>query len=141
MSTRKGIKKPAGMTVSELAAALQAMEVRGEGRSRVLIPFDRVMETIGGIPARAVAGAHVGFDWDKGRVFLEVEERRLTEPADDQQAFKRELRELRRIVQWEIPRILAEADTPAERKLARIEQWIARANPKPKSEKGESTSA
>lgn len=66
------VDKPAALTVDQLRARLDEVSAAGHGDCPVLLPYDPGHATIGSRPTQPVTGLSVGFDWDNGKVMLDV---------------------------------------------------------------------
>ena len=63
---------PQALTIDELRARLDAISAQGGGHLKVVLPFDPGHATMGGKPTQPITAAHVGFDWDAGKVLLDT---------------------------------------------------------------------
>lgn len=70
MSTHQD--KPIALTVDQLRARLDEISASGHGDCPVLLPYDPGYATIGSRPTQPLTGLSVGFDWDHGKVHLDV---------------------------------------------------------------------
>lgn len=63
------------MTKSEIQALFsRIMPLSGREDSSIVIPIKKLFTTIGGSPYVNVNYVNVGFDWDKGKIFIVPEE-------------------------------------------------------------------
>ncbi|RKP44766.1 hypothetical protein [Pararobbsia silviterrae] len=81
------------MSVAEASERLAAIAARARARreTRLVVPFDPGFASVGGTPAKNVVSIHEGFDWDAGKVFIEVGTPRLFAPTDAQERLRKTL--------------------------------------------------
>lgn len=71
-----------GITVEEAATRLQQLAQRSRAPMQLVIPYETGRVMIGGTPSKPVFDFKPGFDWDKGKVFVDIGER-LSAPSTE----------------------------------------------------------
>ncbi|WP_454056842.1 hypothetical protein [Cupriavidus sp. Marseille-Q8015] len=111
------------MKLPEAIERLERIHAHDRRDSILAVAYDPGFVTVGGRPFKPVASINPGFDWDSGKVFLELEGGRLMAPSEDIEKLRAHVRKYTEAM-GRIHLVLTNSGLPPEAKLKAIHSWV-----------------
>ncbi|WP_227461632.1 hypothetical protein [Cupriavidus pauculus] len=111
------------MKLAEAIERLERIHAHDRRDSILVVPFNPGFVTVGGRPHKPVKSINPGFDWDSGKVFLELEGGVLMAPSEDIEKLRGHVRRYTEAL-GRIALALTNSGLPPDAKLKAIESWV-----------------